>query len=95
MKRWIDARGLLAATALAVLATGFAAPAWARTNYAVLMAVTAYPNLPPKNALIGPNHDAKLVREYLTTRAPIKFDAANVTILADGLDGAERLADAR
>ena len=88
MKRWIDARGLLAATALAVLATGFAAPAWARTNYAVLMAVTAYPNLPPKNALIGPNHDAKLVREYLTTRAPIKFDAANVTILADGLDGA-------
>jgi len=88
MKRCIDARGLLAATALAVLATGFAAPAWARTNYAVLMAVTAYPNLPPKNALIGPNHDAKLVREYLTTRAPIKFDAANVTILADGLDGA-------
>lgn len=88
MKRWIDARGLLAATALAVIATGFAAPAWARTNYAVLMAVTAYPNLPPKNALIGPNHDAKLVREYLTTRAPIKFDAANVTILADGLDGA-------
>jgi len=88
MKRWIDARGLLAATALAVLATGFAAPASARTNYAVLMAVTAYPNLPPKNALIGPNHDAKLVREYLTTRAPIKFDAANVTILADGLDGA-------
>jgi hypothetical protein len=88
MKRWIDARGLLAATALAVLATGFAAPAWARTNYAVLMAVTAYPNLPPKNALIGPNHDARLVREYLTTHAPIKFEPSNVTILADGLDGA-------
>jgi hypothetical protein len=88
MKKWMNARGLLAATALAALGTGFALPAWARTNYAVLMAVTAYPNLPPKNALIGPNHDAKLVREYLTTRAPIKFEPANVTLLADGLDGA-------
>ena len=54
----------------------------------MLVAVTAYPNLPPKNALIGPNHDAKLVRDYLTTRAPIKFEPANVTLLADGLDGA-------
>ncbi len=88
MRRWMNGRGLMAATALAALTTGFAAPAWARTNYAVLMAVTAYPNLPPKNALIGPNHDAKLVRDYLTTRAPIKFEPANVTLLADGLDGA-------
>ncbi|MEQ1941702.1 caspase family protein [Mesorhizobium sp. VNQ89] len=88
MKTWIKGRGLLAATALAVVASGFAAPAWARTNYAVLMAVTAYPNLPPKNALIGPNHDAKLVRDYLTTAAPIKFEADDVTVLADDLDGA-------
>ena len=35
------ARGLLAATMLAALGTGYAMPAWARTNYAVLMAVTA------------------------------------------------------
>ena len=77
------ARGLLAATMLAALGTGYAMPAWARTNSAVLMAVTAYPNLPPKNALIGPNHDAKLVRDYLTTRAPIKFEPADVTLLAD------------
>lgn len=88
MKTWIDRRGLFAATALAVLASGFAAPAWARTNYAVLMAVTAYPNLPPKNALVGPNHDAKLVRDYLLTSAPVKFAPDNVTVLADGLDGA-------
>lgn len=88
MRKWMNARGLIAATALAASMTGFAAPAWARTNYAVLMAVTAYPNLPPKNALIGPNHDAKLVRDYLTTRAPIAFEPANVTLLADGLDGA-------
>ncbi|MEP9386687.1 caspase family protein [Mesorhizobium sp. KR9-304] len=88
MRKWVIARGLLAATALAVLGTGFAAPAWARTNHAVLVAVTAYPNLPPKNALIGPNHDAKLVRDYLTGRAPVKFEPADVTLLADGLDGA-------
>lgn len=88
MTKWMNARGLVAATALAAVMTGLAAPAWARTNYAVLMAVTAYPNLPPKNALIGPNHDAKLVRDYLTTRAPIDFEPANVTLLADGLDGA-------
>lgn len=88
MKTWINGRGLLAATALAAFASGFAAPAFARTNYALLMAVTAYPNLPPKNALVGPNHDAKLVRDYLTTGAPVKFEAANVALLADGLDGA-------
>lgn len=88
MSNWINGRGLLAATALAALASAFAAPAFARTNYAVLMAVTAYPNLPPKNALIGPNHDAKLVRDYLATSAPVKFEAANVALLADGLDGA-------
>jgi len=88
MRNWINGRGLLAATALAALASAFAAPAFARTNYAVLMAVTAYPNLPPKNALIGPNHDAKLVRDYLTTSAPVKFDAGNIALLADGLDGA-------
>ncbi len=88
MGKWVNGRGLLAATALAVLATGFSAPAWARTNHAVLMAVTAYPNLPPKNALIGPNHDARLVRDYLANASPVKFDPANITVLADGLDGA-------
>lgn len=65
-----------------------AAPAWARTNHALLVAVTAYPNLPPKAALIGPNHDAVLVRDYLTSAAPVKFEAGNVTLLADGVDGA-------
>ena len=41
MRKWMIARGLLAATTLAALGTGYAMPAWARTNYAVLMAVTA------------------------------------------------------
>jgi hypothetical protein len=82
-------RCVVTATVLAgsLLAVG-ALPAWARTNHAVLVAVTAYPNLPPKVALVGPNHDAVLVRDYLETRAPVRFDPANVTLLADGVDGA-------
>lgn len=57
-----------------------------RTNYALITAVTAYPNLRPEHALVGPNHDAVLVQEYLIGNAPVKFDAANVKVLADNLD---------
>ena len=53
------------------------------------MAVTAYPNLGPKASLVGPNHDAALVRDYLISNAPVKFDGSHVTLLADGLDGAK------
>ncbi|MFC3643552.1 caspase family protein [Aquibium oceanicum] len=73
--------------AAGLVRTSFAAPE-ARTYYAVLVAATAYPNLPPKSALIGPNHDAQLVREYLLGNSPVKFDAANIILLADNLDGA-------
>ncbi|MDI6027317.1 caspase family protein [Corticibacterium sp. UT-5YL-CI-8] len=82
-------RGLLAAMVLSFAALGIlSVDALARTNHALLVAVTAYPNLPPKAALIGPNHDARLVREYLTTAAPVPFAAANVVVLADGIEGA-------
>ncbi|MBX3577357.1 MAG: caspase family protein [Rhizobiaceae bacterium] len=57
----------------------------ARTYHAVLVAVTAYPNLPPKASLVGPNHDALLVRDYLVNAAPVKFLAENVAVLADDL----------
>ncbi len=80
--------GRLAAMMMAFAAMGVALPALARTNHAVLVAVTAYPNLPPKASLVGPNHDARLVREYLLANAPVKFDSANVTLLADDVDGA-------
>ena len=83
-------RGLLAATAMGVVALGMSAgAAEARTNRALLVAVTAYPNLPKKNWLVGPNHDAELVREYLTTNSQMPFDAKNVTVLADGVEGAK------
>ncbi len=57
----------------------------AKTYHALLIACTAYPNLPPKVALIGPNHDALLVREYLANAAPVKFAPENITLLADDL----------
>lgn len=85
---WTRARALLAATAMALVTTAISSPALARTNYAVLVAVTEYPNLPQKNWLVGPNHDAVLVRDYLQTSAPAPFDKANISVLADGVEGA-------
>lgn len=81
---------LLGATAMSAAGMFGHLPAFAaeRTNYAMLVACTAYPNLPPKVALIGPNHDAVLVREFLTQTAPVAFKPENVTVLADNLEGA-------
>lgn len=59
----------------------------ARVYHALLIGCTAYPNLPPRATLIGPNHDAALVRDYLTQNSPVKFLSENVTVLADGLAG--------
>lgn len=60
----------------------------ARVYHALLIGCTAYPNLPQKATLIGPNHDAALVRDYLTQNSPVRFLSENVTVLADGLAGA-------
>lgn len=57
-----------------------------RTNYALLVAATEYPNLPPNATLVGPNNDAQLVRDYLLGSAPIRFEPANVVLLADGIE---------
>jgi len=81
-------RALLAATALACTLGVWVQAAEARTNRALLVAVTAYPNLPKKAWLVGPNHDAVLVRDYLTTGSPVPFATENVTVLADGVEGA-------
>jgi hypothetical protein len=58
-----------------------------RTNHALLVAVTKYPNLPEKTWLKGPNSDAILVRDYLTAKAG--FDPQNITVLADNWEGTE------
>ncbi len=70
-----------------VIAIGVLVPqTHARTNYALIIGVTEYPNLPKKTWLVGPKNDAELVREYLTDHAD--FDPGNITVLADDLDGA-------
>jgi hypothetical protein len=83
------AKALFAGTA--VVAAGMiagAVPAMARTNHAVVVAVTEYPNLPKSAWLVGPRNDALLVRDYLLTRSPVPFEAGNVAILADDVEGA-------
>lgn len=80
-------RALRRASALALALAGLAAAPAAAERYAVLVGVTKYPNLPPKNWLVGPANDAVLMRDYLTREAG--FAAANVTVLADDAPGAQ------
>lgn len=77
-------RRLLLGTALALIAL----PAVARENHAILIGANTYPNLEQRFWLKGPSNDVKLVATYLTTAAPVPFEADNVTVLADGVDGA-------
>lgn len=96
MQHTITRRGLIVGTA-AIGAGSFGLgvlPAFAqqggglagRTHHALLVAVTAYPNLPPKASLVGPNNDASLVRQFLLANAPVKFEPQNLTVLADGIE---------
>jgi hypothetical protein len=59
-------------------------PAEARENYALIAAVSDYPNLEEKYWLKGPANDAVLVRDYLLTSAPVPFKPENVTTLGSG-----------
>lgn len=66
-----------------------ALPALARDNYALLIGANEYRNLDERWWLNGPKNDVALVRDYLISDAPVAFPADHVTVLADGLDGAE------
>lgn len=66
-----------------------AAPAVARENYALLIGANQYPSLEERWWLKGPANDVQLVATYLTTEAPVPFAAQNVTVLSDGVAGAE------
>ena len=59
-----------------------------RTNHALIVAVTAYPELPANAALIGPNNDAALVRDFLATNPHVDFAQDHIAVLADDLEGA-------
>ncbi|MEZ5810160.1 MAG: caspase family protein [Rhizobiaceae bacterium] len=86
MNRFIIGR-LLSLSAGAVLMIGASAfSADARTNYALVVGVTKYPNLPENTWLVGPDNDARLVSDYLVGQAGFKPE--NVTVLADGIEGA-------
>ncbi|EFL89320.1 caspase family protein [Ahrensia sp. R2A130] len=74
--------------ALSVLITGTNDSAWARTNHALLVAVSDYPNLDKQFWLTGPRNDAQLVRSFLLTNNFTKFEPSNVITLADGVEGA-------
>ena len=77
-------RCLMVAIALVLVGT----PLIARENFAILVGASTYQNLKEQYWLKGPANDVTLVRTYLTTAAPVHFDAANVTVLADGIAGA-------
>jgi hypothetical protein len=82
------AKALLASVAFAATLAGpLAGSALARTNYAVVVGVTEYPQLPRSTWLVGPRNDALLVRDYLLGRSPVPFEPANVAVLADAVDG--------
>lgn len=88
MRILTDGRRLLAAATVLVGASALLVQAAeARTNYAVLVGVTKYPNVEGAD-LIGPANDVVLVRDYLTTSAPVPFEPQNVTVLADDAEGA-------
>jgi len=78
-------RRLLATTATALL---LALPAFARDNHALLIGASTYPNLAERFWLKGPANDVDLVRRFLTSNATLPFDAQNITVLADGVEGA-------
>jgi hypothetical protein len=66
-----------------------ALPAHARENYALLIGANRYPALEERWWLKGPANDVELVARYLTTDAPVAFPADHVTVLSDGVEGAE------
>lgn len=66
----------------------FAGPGMARENHAILIGASQYPSLARDYWLIGPANDVDLVRDFLLSNASVPFKAENITVLADGMDGA-------
>ncbi|MFY0636005.1 MAG: caspase family protein [Vannielia sp.] len=77
----------LKALLLAGVAAMAALPALARDNHALLIGASTYPALEERFWLKGPANDIDLVQTYLLTNESIPFEAAHVTVLADGIEG--------
>ena len=75
---------------LAVFAvvTALLSPARAAENHAILIGASTYQNLDERFWLVGPANDVGLVRTYLTSNPHVTFAPENITVLADGVDGA-------
>lgn len=79
---------LVMVAAGAALAFAPATLAWARTNYALVVGVSKYPDLDEKLWLAGPRNDATMVRDFLESNTALQFSPDHVVTLADGVDGA-------
>lgn len=66
-----------------------ALPVLARENHALLIGASQYRNLDERYWLKGPANDMTLVQTWLTTASPVPFSSDHVTVLADGVEGAE------
>lgn len=86
MNKSIIGRLLSLGVGAALMTSVSALSAEARTNYALVVGVTKYPNLPKNTWLVGPDNDARLVSDYLVGQAG--FERDNVVVLADGIEGA-------
>ncbi len=85
---WTVGRAALVAALAVGLAALTVAPAMARTNRALIVAVSDYPALPEKDQLNGPRNDALLVHEYLL-HAPLPFAETDIRVLASGRTDAD------
>lgn len=81
-------RHLFRAGLVSALALAAAVPAFAESR-ALLIGASEYRNLDQSAWLYGPANDVELVRGYLTSNPVMTFAPGNVTVLADGVDGAE------
>jgi len=93
MRLTLTRRGLLIASAAAGgLWLAPAARAVAETGgvrRALLVGVTEYPELPPRNWLRGPGNDVTRMREWLLANPLTPFAPEHITVLADGLEVAD------
>lgn len=80
--------GRLVGAMAAIFLTLSAWPA-AATGYAVLVGVSDYPQLEPHHALRGPANDIRLILDFMAANEALGFSRDNVTVLADGVVGAD------
>ncbi|MGE0845794.1 MAG: caspase family protein [Flavobacteriaceae bacterium] len=77
------------ALAFAIMCLALPETAAARTNFAILIGATDYPNIDKRFWLQGPKYDVELVDGYLRDNPAAGFEEKNIAVLADGVEGAK------